>query len=58
MEVSTEGIRLILRAPVNRTQDMVAVTWDISTAFAIPSDITAGSSAVVKRAVIIESALA
>lgn len=57
MAISTEGIRLILRAPVNRTQDMVGVTWDITTAFAVPSDITSGSASLFKRAVVIESAL-
>lgn len=57
VEVSTQGVRLILRAPINRTQDEVAATWSISTAFATPSDISSGGPQRYKRAIVIEHAL-
>lgn len=57
IEVLTERIRLILRAPVNRLQDIVAATWSITTSFPIPSDVTAGGPARFKRALVIEHAL-
>jgi hypothetical protein len=57
VEVSTEGIRLILRAPQNRLQDQVAATWSITTSFPVPSDASSGGLERFKRAVIIEHAL-
>lgn len=58
VSVATERIRLVLRSPLNRLQDQVAATWDITTSFPIPSDITAPSGPErFKRAVIIEHAL-
>lgn len=57
IEVQTDNIRLILRAPINRTQDVVAATWSITTSFASPSDLTAGGNERYKRAVVIEHAL-
>jgi hypothetical protein len=55
--VETNGVRLILRAPLNRLQDVVAATWSISTSFPVPSDITSGGPQRFKRAIIIEHAL-
>lgn len=57
MQVETDGIRLILRAPQNRTMDMVAATWSITTSFPIPSDVTSGGPERFKRGLIIEHAL-
>ncbi len=57
MQVETDGIRLILRAPQNRTMDMVAATWSITTSFPIPSDVSSGGPERFKRALIIEHAL-
>ncbi len=58
IEVMTEGIRLILRAPLDRLQQKVAVTWSISTAFAIPSDITAPTgNQRFKRGLVLEFAI-
>jgi hypothetical protein len=54
--VSTENVRLTLRAPIDRLQDIVASTWSISTGFALPSDATSGGNARFKRAVAIEFA--
>lgn len=57
VEVSTENIRLILRAPIDRMQQMVSATWSITTSFAVPSDITApGGSQRYKRAIVLEYA--
>jgi hypothetical protein len=57
VEVATERVRLILRAPLNRLQDQVAATWSITTAFPIPSDVSSGGPQRYKRAVVIEHAL-
>lgn len=57
IEVMTERIRLILRAPLNRLQDVVAATWSISTSFPVPSDVTSGGPQRFKRGIIIEHAL-
>lgn len=56
VEVETAGIRLILRAPLNRLQDQVAATWSISTSFPVPTDIAAGTAERYKRSVVIEHA--
>ena len=54
---TAERIRLIIRAPLDRLQDMVAASWSITTCFPIPSDITATSGPQrFKRAIVIESA--
>ncbi len=57
VEVNTDNIRLILRAPTNRLQDTVAATWSITTSFSTPSDVGAGGPERFKRAVVIEHAL-
>jgi len=57
IEVATERVRLILRAPLDRLQQVVSATWSISTSFPVPSDITSGGPQRFKRAVIIEHAM-
>lgn len=58
IQISTEKIRLILRAPLDRLQQKVSATWSITTSFAMPSDITAPSGPErFKRAVVLEHAL-
>lgn len=57
VEVETKGVRLILRAPLDRLQDQVAATWSISTSFPVPSDVTSGGPQRFKRAVVIEHAI-
>jgi hypothetical protein len=57
VEVATERIRLILRAPLNRLQDVVAATWSITTSFPIPSDVSSGGPQRYKRAVVVEHAM-
>jgi len=58
VNILTERIRLILRAPLNRMQDKVAATWSITTSFPIPSDVTAPSGPQrYKRAIVLEHAL-
>lgn len=59
MQILTERIRLVLRAPVDRLQDVVSASWSISTSFPVPSDVTAGTGPQrFKRAICIEHALA
>lgn len=55
MQVQTEGIRLILRAPMDRMQQLTSAAWSFSGGWAIPTDSVARtSSADFKRAVIVE----
>jgi N4-gp56 family major capsid protein len=57
LQILTERIRFIMRAPLDRLQQSVASSWSLSTAFPVPSDITASSSpAKFKRAVVLEFA--
>lgn len=58
VEVQTERIRLIMRAPINRLQDVVSCSWAITTSFPVPSDVTAGGPQRFKRALVIEHAAA
>ncbi len=57
VEVQTDRVRLVLRAPMNRLQDMVSATWAITTSFPVPSDVTSGGPERYKRAIVIEHAL-
>jgi len=57
VSVATDRIRLVIRAPQNRTQDEVAATWTISTSFPIPSDVVSGTPERYKRAIVIEHSL-
>lgn len=55
--IDTSRIRLILRAPQNRMQDIVAASWSLTGGWPVPTDITASSSpSRYKRMVVIESA--
>lgn len=56
VQVMTNRIRYILRAPLDRLQQVVAQTWSWSGDFAIPSDALTGDPARFKRGVIIEHA--
>lgn len=58
INILTERIRLILRAPLDRLQQTVSATWSISTSFPTPSDITAPSGPErYKRAIVLEHAI-
>lgn len=57
VSVATDRVRLVIRAPQNRTQDEVAATWTISTSFPIPSDVASGTAERYKRAIVIEHSL-
>jgi len=58
LNILTERIRLVLRAPMDRLQQIVSASWSISTSFPIPSDITAPSGPErFKRAIILEHAI-
>ena len=57
LNILTERIRLVLRAPQDRLQQTVSASWSISTSFPMPSDITAPSGPErFKRAVVLEFA--
>lgn len=53
-EVSTERIRMILRAPQDKLQQVVSQTWSWSGDFPVPTDGVTGKAATYKRALIIE----
>lgn len=57
VSISTERVRLVLRAPIDRLQDIVSAAWDCSTSFSCPSDAASGSPERYKRAILIESVL-
>lgn len=56
VQVMTQRIRYILRAPLDRLQQVVSQAWSWSGDFAVPSDSLTGDSARFKRAVVIEHA--
>lgn len=59
IQILTERIRLVLRAPIDRLQQVVSAAWSISTCFPVPSDVTATSigAARFKRAVVLQHAV-
>lgn len=58
LQIMTDRIRLIMRAPIDRMQQKVSLSWSISTSFPVPSDITAPSGPErFKRAVVLNHAL-
>lgn len=56
LQVMTDRIRLILRAPQDRLQQVVSATWSWSGDFPVPSDARTGDEALFKRAIVIEHA--
>jgi len=54
VQVMTDRIRLILRAPLDRLQQIVSSSWSWSGDFVVPSDALTGSAARYKRAMVIE----
>jgi hypothetical protein len=56
--ILTERIRLVIRAPLDRLQQVVSSAWSISTSFPVPSDITATTGPErFKRSIVLEHAL-
>jgi hypothetical protein len=55
--IMTNRIRYIMRAPLDRLQQVIAQSWSWSGDFGIPSDILEGSAARFKRAIVIEHTL-
>jgi hypothetical protein len=56
--LNTERIRLVMRSPIDRLQQIVSCSWSITTSFPMPSDITSGSGPErFKRAIVLEHAL-
>lgn len=56
VQVMTNRIRYILRAPLDRLQQVVSQSWSFSGDWGIPSDSTSFDAARFKRSVIVESA--
>ncbi len=58
VNILTERIRLVIRAPIDRLQQIVSAAWSITNDFPVPSDVTftASGNAMFKRAVVIEFA--
>lgn len=54
VQVMTERIRLIMRAPQDRLQQNVSTSWSWSGDFPIPSDALTGDPARYKRAIVVE----
>lgn len=54
MAVAAERIRLTMRSPLDRLQQIVGATWSWSGDFPVPSDALSGNKSVFKRAVVIE----
>ena len=56
--VESRNIGLIIRAPIDRMQNIVGAAWSITAGWAIPTDVTGpGGTELYKRAVTIESAV-
>jgi hypothetical protein len=57
ISILTERIRMILRAPQDKLQQVVTASWSITTSFPVPSDVTAASGPqLYKRAIVLEHA--
>lgn len=55
IQILTERIRLIIRAPLDRLQQKVSLAWSTSTSFPVPSDLLApNGSELYRRAVVLE----
>lgn len=54
--VMTQRVRYILRAPLDKLQQIVSQTWSWSGDFPVPSDALVGDAARYKRAIVIEHA--
>lgn len=57
IQIDTDGIRLIIRSPIDKLQDIISSTWDYIGDFPVPSDVAAGGPEHYKRAVEVEFAL-
>lgn len=56
IEVNTDRIQLILRAPLDRLQELVSASWKFMGAYAVRTDVTTGDAAAFKRELVIEHA--
>lgn len=54
IEVYTDRIQLIIRAPLNRLQDLVGTSWKFIGDWPVRTDVTTGDAARYKRCVVIE----
>ena len=56
IEVNTERTRLIIRAPLDRLQQLVSTSWQFMGAYAIRTDVLTGDGAAIKRGLAVEHA--
>jgi hypothetical protein len=56
INIITDGVKLIMRAPVNKLQDVSTFSWKFCGGWGVPTDQTAGAAAMFKRAVVIQHA--
>lgn len=54
IEVNTDRIAMIIRAPLDRLQEMVSNSWKFYGAYAVRTDVTTGDAAAFKRFVAVE----
>lgn len=54
IEVNTDRIQLIIRAPLDRLQELVSTSWKFYGAYAVRTDVTTGDAAAFKRFVAVE----
>lgn len=54
IEVNTDRIQLIIRAPLDRLQENVSTSWKFYGAYAVRTDVTTGDAAAFKRFVAVE----
>jgi hypothetical protein len=56
IEVFTDRVQMVMRAPLNRLQDQVALTWQLIGDWPVRTDACSGDAARYKRCVVIEHA--
>lgn len=56
IEVNTDRIQLILRAPLDRLQELVSASWKFMGGYSLRTDVTTGDSAAFKRELVVQHA--
>lgn len=56
IEVNTDRIQLILRAPLDRLQELVSASWKFMGGYATRTDVTTGDGAAYKRSLVVQHA--
>lgn len=56
IEVNTDRIQLVIRAPIDRLQENVSTSWKFYGAYSIRTDVATGDGAAFKRGLVVEHA--